>query len=330
MSHRPKSPSRDELRQWEVELPQGYRRADVLKFHSRDSAAIAEAVDGATLRKAVVLDAVPCLFEIEFKSTAAGQAGRAVCRLFADVAAEAPGMSCADAVEAKAKAGRRMLRPGIAEAAAGRMLGVATHSEHFEAAMRGHPLIAPLLNQQAGLAIPMAATPFEAITWAVTGQQINVAVATQLRRRLVQLAGLPHRSGLICYPDAARVAELTEKQLGEAKFSRAKAATLKRISDMVCSGELPLDSWLENGTPAEVIRERLLAISGIGPWTANYTLLRGFGSADCSLHGDAAVKNAIRRLLQQEGKVSNDQAEKWLLQFAPWRSWVAAHLWAMR
>jgi len=313
-----------------VRLPGNYRHADVLRFHSRDTERVAEAVNGRELRKAIVLDGAPCLVEIGLKARSAA------CRLLIDEIPPpggAPGKGdCASTatstvLSAKPK-GMRQLEAFKAMAA--RLLGVAVDPLLFESAMAEHPLLSTLIDSQAGLAIPMAATPFEALTWAITGQQINLAVAIHLRRRLILLAGVPHSSGLRCYPDAQAVAGLTETQLGEAKFSRAKAGTLKCVSQMVCNGELPLDSWLNDETPADKIREQLLAVPGIGPWTANYTLLRGYGFPDCSLHGDAAVKNALRQLLQQEGKVSNEQAEAWLTQFAPWRSWIAAHLWASR
>jgi len=76
------------------------------------------------------------------------------------------------------------------------------------------------------------------------------------------------------------------------------------------------------------VRAGFRAIKGVGPWTVNYTLRRGFGHADGSLHGDVAVRNALQRLLSSADKVSALQTEAWLRQFAPWRSLVAAHLWA--
>ena len=75
------------------------------------------------------------------------------------------------------------------------------------------------------------------------------------------------------------------------------------------------------------VEKALLAIKGIGPWTVNYVLLRGFGWLDGSLHGDVAVRNALARLLARPG-VSQAEAGQWLAGFAPWRALVAAHLWA--
>ncbi|MEG2964454.1 MAG: DNA-3-methyladenine glycosylase 2, partial [Janthinobacterium sp.] len=72
----------------------------------------------------------------------------------------------------------------------------------------------------------------------------------------------------------------------------------------------------------------LLAVKGIGPWTVNYALLRGYGYADCSLHGDVAIRAALQKLLGEESKPDMARTEQWLRQYAPHRTMAAAHLWA--
>ena len=82
--------------------------------------------------------------------------------------------------------------------------------------------------------------------------------------------------------------------------------------------------------PVDVIREKLEAVRGIGPWTVNYGLLRGFGWRDGSLHGDAAVRRGLQTLLGTQDKISEESARVWLAQFSPWRALVGAHLWSVR
>lgn len=94
-------------------------------------------------------------------------------------------------------------------------------------------------------------------------------------------------------------------------------------------GRLPLDDWMRT-LPVEEIRTQLEALHGIGPWTVNYALLRGFGWLDGSLHGDAAVRRGLQALLGQPEQVSEAQARAWLAEFSPWRALVGAHLWAMQ
>ena len=69
-------------------------------------------------------------------------------------------------------------------------------------------------------------------------------------------------------------------------------------------------------------------MKGIGPWTVNYALLRGYGYPDCSLHGDVAIRAAFQRLLGEETKPDMARTEALLAQYRPHRTMAAAHLWA--
>ncbi|WP_043308372.1 DNA-3-methyladenine glycosylase [Pseudomonas sp. ML96] len=286
----------------ELTLPDDYRVTDLLAFHRRDAQALAERVTDAGLDKGILWGGQPACLGLRFA------AGRV------QVSLQVDGDSGADA---------QALR-GLAE----RMLGLTQAVQAFETAHADHPQIGRLLLTNPGLRVPQSATPFEALSWAISGQQISLPVAISLRRKLIQLAGRRHSSGLLCYPDAAAVAALDEDALGQSGFSQAKTQTLLLLSREIEAGRLPLDAWLES-EPAEAIGERLLALKGIGPWTVDYALLRGFARLDGSLHGDAAVRRQLQRLLGVEEKLSQPFVRDWLLSFAPWRALVAAHLWAM-
>ena len=230
-----------------------------------------------------------------------------------------------------------------------RMLGLAYPPSALAQAHGQHAQLGPLLARQAGLHVPAAPTPFEALSWAIVGQQISVAVAVSLRRKLIEAAGValaastqkaePRAAHLLAYPDAPQVLELNVDQLRALSFSQAKAQTLLSVAQALVDGELPLDDWAEqsaqgqwNAAAVDAVTQRLLAIKGIGPWTVNYCLLRGYGWPDGSLHGDVAVRRAIGLLQQKEkpdaAKPGVMQARIWLDQFQPFRALVAAHLWA--
>lgn len=284
-----------------VPLPPDFRPDDVLAFHARDTQQLAERVSPDRMAKGLMWQGHPAQLEIHFRP------GHADARLSID----GPHDGTARQLETLVR----------------HLLGLTQPVESFETAHRDHPLLGPLLACHPGLRVPQAATPFEALSWAVTGQQISVHAALALRRRLIETAGARHQDGLACYPDAPRVACLGEPDLHAAGFSRSKAQTLLTVARLVVDGQLPLDAWREH-LPAEAIRERLLAIRGIGPWTVNYTLLRGFAHLDGSLHGDAAVRRKLQALLGQTERITADEAEAWLTPFSPWRALVAAHLWA--
>ncbi|MGL4318086.1 MAG: DNA-3-methyladenine glycosylase family protein [Pseudomonas sp.] len=286
----------------ELLLPADYRQADLLAFHRRDGQGVAERVTDAALAKGILWQGQPALLEIRFL---AGQAR---------VTLEVDGSANGD--------------PGALQQLAEHMLGLTQPIELFERAYREHPQLGVLIAATPGLRVPQSSTPFEALSWAISGQQISLAVAISLRRKLIQLAGRPHSSGLLCYPDAPAVAALDEQQLRDAGFSQAKTQALLLLSREMVAGNLPLQQW-QAEAPAELICERLLALRGIGPWTVDYALLRGFARLDGSLHGDVAVRRQLQRLLGAQEQLSQPFVRDWLLPFAPWRALVAAHLWAM-
>lgn len=289
------------LSEIELALPADYRQADLLAFHRRDALAVAERVEADGLAKGILWGGQPACLSFGFAD------GRVRVTLQVD----------GGAVDTAAL-----------HALAARMLGLTQPVQAFEAAYAEHPQLGRLLAANRGLRVPQAASPFEALSWAISGQQISLPVAITLRRRLIQLAGRQHSSGLFCYPDELCVAALDEDALGQAGFSRAKTQALLLLAREVAEGRLPLDSW-QDGEAAEVIGERLLALKGIGPWTVDYALLRGFARLDGSLHGDAAVRRQLQRLLGAQDKLSQPFVRDWLMPFSPWRALVAAHLWAM-
>ena len=285
-----------------VPLPRRFRPGDILAFHRRDPQEVAERVAGDSLDKGVIWNGVPSRLTFRFLPR--------LVEARLDVDGEA-GRSGEAALE-------RLTR---------RMLGLDQDIDGFERKYSRHPGIGRLIARNRGLRVPVAATPFEALTWAVTGQQVSVKAAVAVRRKLIVAAGARHSSGLLCYPDARRVAVLGEASLRLAGYSGAKAATLLAVARQVMDRSLPLEDWLDE-LPAGLARQRLLAVRGIGPWTVDYTLLRGFGWLDGSLHGDVAVRRGLQGLLDASGKVGEAQARAWLSEFSPWRALVAAHLWA--
>jgi len=285
-------------------LPPGFRAEDILEFHRRDPPAFAERVAPGRLQKGLLVNGEAACLSLAFHP--------------AHVDAEL-------AIDSRSTAASEKALTLLVC----RMLGLTQRIEVFEQDYRQHPQLGPLIARQSGLRVPLAATPFEALTWAITGQQISVGATVSMRRKLIKAAGQIHSSGLACYPDAAQLAQLTEADLRAAGFSANKAQTLITVSTRVLSGELPLDAWQEN-LPVDTLRERLLDIRGIGPWTVNYTLLRGFGWLDGSLHGDVAVRRGMQILLDRPDKISEKAAQQWLAEFSPWRALLAAHLWALK
>lgn len=289
------------LLHWTLPLPAGYRRDDVIAFHSRDEEGVAEQVTPTGLRKGILLRGSAVVLDVAFTDDAA------VCR------AEIDGSASGDL--------QTPLHGALLN-----ILGLRIDPQPFAQLASADPLLAPLVRVNPGLRIVQSASPFEALTWAIIGQQINLPFAISLRRTFILQVGRRHGSGLWCYPEARDVARLSVEELTSRKFSRAKADTVLRLARLVDEGALSLE--LPSSGDVAAISQALLAVKGIGPWTVNYALLRGYGYADCSLHGDVAIRAALQKLLGEVTKPDMARTEQWLRQYAPHRTMAAAHLWA--
>lgn len=282
-------------------LPVDFDREAFLDFHRRDVQAVAERVDAKRLDKALIWQQIPALLVVEFSEP--GQA-RVVLQPDSDV--PLTGVSLA--------------------AFARHLLGLDQPTQEFETKVADHPLVGALVRSQAGLRVPQSASPFEALSWAIIGQQISVAAAVSIRRRFILALGRQHCSGLYCYPDASDVIATDVETLKACGFSRSKADCLLTVAQ-ACLAEslLPQIGIPENRL--KTLQKTLLDIRGLGPWSVHYALLRGYARMDGSLHGDVAVRRAIQQLQGTATPPTAREAETWLADFRPWRSLLAAHLW---
>jgi len=283
-------------------LPPGYRVEDALAYHGRDPLSLSERVAGTTLRKALALpDGGAVVLELAF------EAGAARCRV--------QGSGPAPAAPAMAWLHRRAVR----------MLGLGSDPAPFEAFMAGHGL-GPLVALRPGLRIPLTADVWESLVWAILGQQVNLAFAYTMRRRLIGLCGLAAGAGLTAHPGPAAVAALEPADLLPLQISRSKAAYLVGLARTVAAGTLALEQ-LPEGSAAEAA-QRLAAERGIGPWTTHYVLMRGCGFGDCVPLGDAGLTLALQRQFQLDHRPTVKETAAFMAPFAPHRSLATFHLWA--
>ncbi len=281
-------------------LPKGYKATDFFSYHLRDVEKLSERLVGERLEKGLVIKGCPGLLTVELG------AEQAIIHL----------ETTQDTVS----------RDELQHLSR-RLLGLDQPIQHFEDSFKHDPHLGPLIQRQQGLRVAVTATPYEALVWAITGQQISVAAAIAIRRRLVQAAGIRLDNGLWCHPDTTTMAAVDTAALRSAGLSNAKIRALQTLNHALEKGHLKLPTTVTADNAAD-LQADLLALPGIGPWTANYTLLRGYGWPDGSLHGDAAVRRSLQRLLGLEKRPDARFTENWLGQYAPWRALAAAHLWA--
>ncbi|HUO86867.1 MAG TPA: helix-turn-helix domain-containing protein, partial [Thermoanaerobaculia bacterium] len=182
-----------------------------------------------------------------------------------------------------------------------------------------------LVAGRRGLRVPQSPSPFEGLIWAVLGQQVNLAFAYRLRRRLVETAGRRGAGDLVGHPTPRAVAALEPAELARHQLSRRKAEVVIDVARAVAAGDLPLEE-LARG-PAPALERALLARRGIGPWTARYVMLRACGLADCVPVGDSGLATALERFFSLAERPGPEASEDLMLPFAPHRSLATNHLW---
>lgn len=287
--------------QFLLKLPPAYRHAETLAYHGRDAQGRSERVDGSRFYKTLPIGGGGVL----------------------EIALENAGAFCrAHLAEPVAPTDMAAIH-GIAL----RLLGLYNDPADFEARASREPEVARLVAARRGLRLPLTANPFEALVWAIIGQQINLAFATSLRRALIEHCGkkIPG-TDLRIHPSADAIAALEPAELGRLRFSGAKAGYLIETARAVASGKLPLATL--GHASAHGIEAGLKSIRGVGPWTTHYTLLRGFGFGDCLLAGDSGLATGLQRFLGLERRPKPDETTALMERFAPHRSFATCHLWA--
>lgn len=146
--------------------------------------------------------------------------------------------------------------------------------------------------------------PFEGMAWTILGQQITVAFAAQMKRTLARRYGRPATedpsSGLWVFPGTSVLAAVSVDDLRALQLSRQKARTLITVARAVEDGRLDLDGLYT--LASDHAREVLTRFQGIGPWTAEYVLLRVFGHPDALPASDVGIQRAWARLMGVDGR----------------------------
>lgn len=191
----------------------------------------------------------------------------------------------------------------------------------INAALAADPALAPLVARRPGLRIPGCVDGFEMAVRAVLGQQVSVAAARTLAGRLVARHGAPYagRGPLTrLFPTAEDLADADLDGLG---LTGTRKRTINVLAHETASGALDLG---HDANRADT-RAALLALPGIGPWTADYLALRALADPDAFPVGDLVLRQSAARLgLPSTQKALLAYAERW----RPWRGYAAMHLWA--
>jgi AraC family transcriptional regulator, regulatory protein of adaptative response / DNA-3-methyladenine glycosylase II len=171
-----------------------------------------------------------------------------------------------------------------------------------------------LVKQRPGLRLPGAFDEFEIAVRAIVGQQVSVKGATTVMGRIADQYGTETETGRV-FPPPEILADLDPASL---PMPSKRASAIKLLAAAVADGELGFDM------DEQAFYEQVIAIPGIGPWTAQYICLRALSNPDSFLHGDLVIRKVAGKILGvRSEKELIDRAEAW----RPWRGYAGMHLW---
>ncbi len=197
-------------------------------------------------------------------------------------------------------------------------------------ALGGDPLVGALVGASPGRRVPGAVDGFELAVRAVIGQQVSVAGACTVAGRLVAAAGEP-LAGFVAdadgevtrlFPTPEALIAAVRADAGALAMPAVRRRAVLALAEAVGSGSVVIDA----GADQVELRRSLMALPGIGPWTAEYVAMRALRDPDAFLPTDLGIRRAVRALggpddVRSLGRV----AERW----RPWRSYAMAHLWSL-
>ncbi|MGI8549424.1 MAG: DNA-3-methyladenine glycosylase family protein, partial [Dehalococcoidia bacterium] len=179
-----------------------------------------------------------------------------------------------------------------------------------------------------GLRLVRTQSAFEALVWAIIGQQITLTFAFRLKSALVRTYGQSLNldgTEYWAFPSPEPLAEADQAALAASGLGRRKAATITNVAQLVASGALDLEGL--RLLPREEAIARLVELPGIGPWTAAYTLLRGLGDAGVCPVSDLGLRAAVGRLYGAGSTATVAEVAALSERWGEWRGYAAFYLW---
>ena len=169
----------------------------------------------------------------------------------------------------------------------GKLLGLEFDLVGFYEWAQGDPVLRELTTRLAGFHPPLAPDPFETLVTSITAQQVSLFAAFAIRNRLIERFG--RRVGqAYAFPTAERLRRAEADELLALGFSRRKAEYVLGVADE------PVDLDELASLPDDEVKRRLVAVRGIGEWTAEWFLARHLARPRAWPVGDVALDKAVR------------------------------------
>ena len=209
------------------------------------------------------------------------------------------------------------------------LLGCDQDLRPFYLASGDDPVLSEVVEQFYGYHNTRTASVFEALVQAVMGQQIATAVARIVRNLLIQNYGV--RASIegrewYAFPRANALATAEVADLRQLKLSVRKSEYIRGIAQAAL--ESP-DGFEEmHDLPDEEVITRMVALRGVGQWTAQWVLVRALARPDGFPIGDLALRRTVAGLYFDGAEINDDELLEFSQRWSPWRSYATAYLFA--
>jgi len=222
-------------------------------------------------------------------------------------------------VEIAPAEGGAAIEPGDAAlaAAVARFLGAPFDLDAFARAAAADEVLAGLVERLRGLRPALVPDPFEALVTAITAQQVSLRAASAIRGRFVHAYGERHTRAY-AFPTRERVATASPEDLRALGFSTRKAEYVVGLA------RAPLDLDGLAALPDDDVKRELVALTGLGEWTADWFLARQLGRPDAWPAGDLALRKAVSVHYLDGAPISIDETRAFGERFAGHKN-LAAH-----
>lgn len=222
------------------------------------------------------------------------------------------------------------LSPDDVESATDRvswLLGVDQGLAPFYELGRADQAMAGLVEQFYGLHLPHTASVFEALVLAVLGQQISTSVARIIRTLLIETFGPSAEfdgETYYAFPRPASIWASSPAELHTMKLTQRKSEYVHGLAGSALDPEMGLER-LEELTDREIV-EKLVALRGVGMWTAQWALIRAVGRPDALPLGDLALRRVVSRLFMDGEDVNDAKVEEIAQRWSPYRTYATVYL----
>lgn len=186
-----------------------------------------------------------------------------------------------------------------------------------------NPKLAPIIRKFYGLKPFRPASLFEMAVIAITEQQLSLASAYSIRKRVIERFGESIDDQWV-FPEPQALAKASVEDFRSCGLSRPKAEYIRELAGKIVAGNLDLDSL--KAMDDDQARETIIGWRGFGRWSADYILVRGLARPDCVPVDDLGIRDVVSKYLGEGKRITAQEVAEKLEPFRPYRGLLAFYL----